>query len=102
MYNLASKIFSLFLDPLALAIILLVCAFLVRKRRPKVFQITYVVTMVFLAVAACPTVQLWLTASLKCQYPDHDVDSYPAAQAIVVLGGAISHAEHSPPLQWNR
>ena len=89
MYNLASKILSLFLDPLALAIILLVCAFLVRKRRPKVFQIAYVVTVMFLAVAACPTVEVWLTASLEGQYPDRGVDSYPSAQAIVVLGGAI-------------
>ena len=89
MYNLASKILSLFLDPLALAIILLVCAFLVRKRRPRVFQITYIVTVMFLAVAACPTVEVWLTASLERQYPDRDVDSYPSAQAIVVLGGSI-------------
>jgi len=89
MYNLASKILSLFLDPLALAIILLVGAFLVRKRRPKLFQITYVVTLLFLAVAACPTVEAWLTASLERQYPDRDVDSYPSAQAIVVLGGTI-------------
>jgi len=89
MYNLASKILSLFLDPLALAIILLVCAFLVRKRRPKVFRITFVVMVMFLAVAACPTMEVWLTASLERQYPDRDVDSYPSAQAIVVLGGTI-------------
>ena len=98
MYNLASKILSLFLDPLALAIILLVCAFLVRKRRPKIFQITYVGTLMFLAVAACPTVEVWLTASLERQYPDRDVDSYRSAQAIVVLGGTIhmpSTAHHA-------
>lgn len=89
MYNLASKILSLFLDPLAFAIILLACAFLVRKRRPKVFLITSVVTVMFLAVAACPTVEVWLTASLERQYSDRDVDSYPSAEAIVVLGGTI-------------
>mgnify|MGYP001310860667 CR=1 FL=1 len=38
MYNLASKILSLFLDPLALAILLLVCAFLIQKLRPKIFM----------------------------------------------------------------
>ena len=97
MYNLAGKSLSLFLDPLALAIILLVSAFLVKKRRPNVFQITYVLTVMFLAVAACPTVEVWLTASLERQYPDRAIDSYPSAQAIVVLGGSIrmpSSAHH--------
>jgi uncharacterized SAM-binding protein YcdF (DUF218 family) len=89
MYNLASKILSLFLDPLALAIILLLCAFLFRKRRPKVFEITFIVSVLFLLTAGCPTVESWLTASLERQYPDRDADSYPPAQAIVVLGGSI-------------
>jgi uncharacterized SAM-binding protein YcdF (DUF218 family) len=89
MYNLASKILSLFLDPLALAIILLVCAFLVRKRRPRVFEITFVVSVVFLLLAGCPKVENWLTTSLERQYPDIGADSCPSAQAIVVLGGAI-------------
>jgi len=89
MYNLASKILSLFLDPLALAIILLVCAFLVRKRRPRVFEITFGVSVVFLLIVGCPTVENWLTNTLERQYPDIPADSCAPAQAIVVLGGAI-------------
>ena len=89
MYNLASKTLPLFFDPFVLAIVLLVCSFLVRKQRPKVFQITYVVSVLFLLIAGCPTVEGWLTGSLEGQYPDAGADSYLSAQATVVLGGTI-------------
>ena len=89
MYNLASKTLPLFLDPLVLALVLLVYCFLVRKQRPKLFQISYVVSVVLLLVAGCPAVDGWLTGSLERQYADADADSYPSAQAIVILGGAI-------------
>lgn len=89
MYNLASKTLPLFLDPFVLAIVLLVCSFLVRKRRPKVFQITYVVSVMLLLIAGCPTVEGWLTGSLEGQYPDAGADSYPPAQAIVVRENAL-------------
>src|SRR5450755_4455759 len=89
MYNLASKILPLLLDPLVLAIVLLACSFLVRKRRPKVFHITFAVAVIQLLVAGCPTVESWLTGSLERQYPDAGADYYPSAQAIVVLGGTI-------------
>ena len=89
MSNLASKTLPLFLDPFVLAIILLVGSFLLRKRWPKVFQITYVVSVILMSVAGCPTVEGWLTGSLEGQYPDAGADSYPSAQAIVVLGRTI-------------
>lgn len=89
MYNIASKILPLFLDPLAVLIVLLVSAFLIRKQRPKLFEVTFVVTVILLAIAACPAVEGWLTRSLESQYPDTGAESYPAAQAIVVLGGTI-------------
>jgi uncharacterized SAM-binding protein YcdF (DUF218 family) len=98
MYNLASKVLPLFLDPLVVAILLLLCSFLIRKRWPKVFQITYVISVMVLAIAGSPAVAGWLTGSLESQYPDASVDSYPPAQAIVVLGGAIvmpSMAHHA-------
>ena len=85
MYNLASKTLPLFLDPFVVAIVLLVGSFLVRKRRPKVFQVTYVVSMILLLIAGCPTVEGWLTGSLEGQYPDAGADSYPPAQAIVAI-----------------
>ena len=98
MYNLASKILPLFLDPLVLVIVLLVCSFLIRKPWPKIFQIAYVASVLFLLIAGCPTVEGWLTGSLEGQYPDAGANSYPPAQAIVVLGGTIhmpSMAHHA-------
>jgi uncharacterized SAM-binding protein YcdF (DUF218 family) len=89
MYYFASKILPLFLDPLVLAIVLLVGSFLIRKRRPKLFQIAYVVSVILLLVAGSPIVEGWLTGSLERQYPDAGADSYPSAQAIVVLGGTL-------------
>jgi uncharacterized SAM-binding protein YcdF (DUF218 family) len=90
MYNLASKILPLFLDPLALAILLLVCALLVRKRWPGVFQGIYATGVLLLIFLGCPTVSEWLTSSLEDQYPDEGAANYPATQAIVVLGGTIN------------
>ena len=90
MYNLASKILPLLLDPLVLAIVLLVSSFLGRKRRPKLFQIMYVVSVILLSTAGCPIVADWLAGSLEGQFPDVGADFLPSAQAIVVLGGAIN------------
>jgi uncharacterized SAM-binding protein YcdF (DUF218 family) len=90
MYNLASKILPLFLDPVVLALVLLVGSFLVRRRRRKVVQTASLVTLILLAVAGSPIMEGWLSDSLERQYPDLGVDSYPSAQAIVVLGGMPS------------
>ncbi len=95
MYNLASKILPLLLDPLVVAILLLLGSFLVWKRRPRVFLITYGTALILLVIGGCPAVERWLTDRLERQYPDLGVDSYPSAQAIVVLGGAI----HMPSTQ---
>jgi len=89
MYNLASRILVPLFDPFVFVIVLLLCSFLVRRRRPKLFQITYIVSVSILAIAGCPIVDAWLTGSLEGQYPDLGADSYPSAQAIVVLGGTI-------------
>jgi uncharacterized SAM-binding protein YcdF (DUF218 family) len=89
MSNLASKTLPLFLDPFVLAIVLLLCSFLIRKPWPKIFQIPYVVSVILMTIAGCPTVESWLTGSLEGQYPDAGANSYPPAQAIVVLGGTI-------------
>jgi len=90
MYNLASKILSIFLDPLALALLLLVGAWFVRRRRFRVFQSIYVAAVLLLIVLSCPTVSGWLTGSLEDQYPDEGSTAFASAQAIVVLGGAIN------------
>jgi uncharacterized SAM-binding protein YcdF (DUF218 family) len=90
MYNLASKLLPLFLDPLPLATVLLLCAFLFRKRWPTLCQGIYATAVLLLICLGCPTVSGWLIGSLEGIYPDQGAAAYPAAQAIVVLGGTIN------------
>jgi len=90
MYNLGSKILPLFLDPLVLAALLLMCAFLVRKRWSRISGSIYISAMLLLVFLGCPAVSGWLTRSLEGQYPDYGAATSVSAQAIVVLGGAIN------------
>src|SRR5689334_116856 len=89
MYNLASKILPLFLDPLALATLLLLSVFLFRKRWSTLCRAVYTAAVLLLICLGCPTVSGWLIGSLESQYPDLGAAAYPSAQAIVVLGGTI-------------
>ena len=90
LYNLASKIvLPLFFNPLAIAILLLVGGYLIRNRGSRMFQFAYWAGVLLLVVPGCPAVEERLTRSLEEQYPDAGAESYPAAQAIVVLGGTI-------------
>ena len=90
MYNITSKVVSLFLDPLTLALLVLVGAWFVRRRWSKVFLGIYVTAVVFLLVMGCPTTARWLSSSLENQYPDKPAEVFPTAQAIVVLGGSLN------------
>jgi uncharacterized SAM-binding protein YcdF (DUF218 family) len=90
MYNLAGKIVLPYLfDPLAVAILLLVAAYLVRNRWSKTFRYAYCSAVILLVVLGCPAVEERLTGSLEEHYSDTGAESYPAVQAIVVLGGAL-------------
>ena len=90
MYNFASKIvLPLFFNPMAVAILLLLGAYLVRNRWSKMFRWTYYAALLLLIVPGFPAVANLLTRSLEDQFPDAGAESYSAAQAIVVLGGTI-------------
>lgn len=90
MYNVASKILSIFLDPLALIVLLLLGAWLFERRRSRVFQGIYAIAVISLIVLGCPTVSGLLASSLEDQNPDKGTEGVASAQAIVVLGGAIN------------
>ena len=90
MFAAASRIIFLLIDPPALVFILLLCAWLTRKRRPKLFVGLYGSAVVILFLLACPTVSNRIVRTLEDQYPDRGLASEPQAQAIVVLGGALN------------
>jgi uncharacterized SAM-binding protein YcdF (DUF218 family) len=90
MYSFTSKIFTVLCDPLAVVMILIVCAWLFRKRRPALFHSCIAVTLLLLIALASPTVSQWLLGTLESQYPDRGISAEAPAQAIVVLGGTIN------------
>jgi len=87
MYNLASKLLTPLCDPLALAILLLVCALLTWKHRRLAMRLLIVAVVLLLAFSS-KFVSGALVRSLEDQYQDSGLD-VPPAQAIVVLGGTI-------------
>ncbi len=89
MYSLVSKLFSLVVDPVAIVFILLISAFIIRKRHPKLFHSLYVSAIVLLFFLSCPMTSIWLLKSLEKQHPDEGIDGINQAQAIVVLGGSL-------------
>jgi uncharacterized SAM-binding protein YcdF (DUF218 family) len=97
MFNLVSKLLFLFIDPPTLIILLLICAWLVRKRRPKLFVSMYAGALLLLFVLGCPTTSLWLVRSLEDQYPDRGVTVERNAQAIIVLGGSLKLPSDAHP-----
>jgi uncharacterized SAM-binding protein YcdF (DUF218 family) len=87
MFNLASKLLAPLLDPLAVAILLAVCALLVWKRRRLAVRLSIGSAALLLAFSS-KVVERPLVRSLEGQSSDSGMD-VPPAQAIVVLGGAI-------------
>jgi len=87
MYNLAGKLLAPLFDPLALAILLAVCALLAWKRKRLAVRLLIVSVALLLAFSS-KVVERALVRSLENQFPDSGLD-VPPAQAIVVLGGAI-------------
>jgi uncharacterized SAM-binding protein YcdF (DUF218 family) len=97
MFNLASKILFLFVDPPALIFLLLVCAWIIRKRMSKVSLSLYATAVLLLFVLGCPTTSQWLVRSLEDQYPDKGVSVERNAQAIIVLGGSLNLPSDAHP-----
>ena len=89
MFNLASKVLFLFIDPPALILILLIVAWVAQNRRPRFFSGILAATILLLYLLACPKTSRWLVSTLEDQYRDNGIANVPAAQAIVVLGGSM-------------
>ena len=90
MFNLTSKVLFLFVDPPALIFLLLICAWIFRKRSSGLFHFIFAVAVAILLLLASPTSSDGIVRSLESQYPDRSVRDCPASQAIVVLGGNLS------------
>jgi uncharacterized SAM-binding protein YcdF (DUF218 family) len=90
MFNLASKVLFLFIDPPALILILLVIAWIARRRFTRIFPGTLAATLLLFYLLACPKASEWLVSTLEDQYRDNGIANAPAAPAIVVLGGALN------------
>ncbi len=90
MYSYGSRILSLFLDPAALTLFLILCAWAIRKRWSKTHLGLLATAVILLIALGCPTTSNWLVRSLENQYPDKGIAGAPAAQAIVVLGGSLN------------
>jgi uncharacterized SAM-binding protein YcdF (DUF218 family) len=97
MFNLASKVFFLFVDPPALIFLLLICAWILRKRLSRAAVSMYATAILLLFVLGCPTISQWLVRSLEDQYPDKGMAVESNAQAIIVLGGALNLPSDAHP-----
>jgi len=87
MFNIASKLLAPLLSPLTLAVLLAVCSLLAWTHRRIAIRLL-IASVTFLVVFSSTIPSSALVRSLEDQYPDSGME-VPAAQAIVVLGGAI-------------
>ena len=97
MFNLASKVMFLFVDPPALILLLLVFAWIFRKRRSRLSAYIFAAAILLLFVLGNPTTSQWLVSSLESKYPDTGLTIKSNAQAIVVLGGALNLPSEKHP-----
>jgi len=82
-----SKILGALANPLSMALLLLLLAFWMRRRR--VAWIPMLAAFLLLAGLGWQPVSDYLVNSMEGQYPDPGISGQPVAQAIVVLGGAV-------------
>ena len=96
-----TKILSLFIYPVALVALLTVCDLLLALFRRRLLAILFgFVAFALFMVAATPAVGTRMLASLEQQYPQQAMNELPAADAIVVLGGALGLP--LPPRQYTQ
>jgi uncharacterized SAM-binding protein YcdF (DUF218 family) len=85
MFLYLSKILPALLAPFSIVLLLLLAALITRKWRVRAISAVFLV----LLISSCPFVSDFLLRSLEAQYPDRPIDTYPPADAIVVLGGSV-------------
>ncbi len=96
MFLFLSKLLPIFIYPLGLTCILLIVALIALWRRPQIAASCIGLSLVLLLLASNSWVSTWLVRSLEWQ--NLPPESYPNAEAIVVLGGAIR--PQAPPRPW--
>ena len=87
-----AKVFSLLIFPLSLGLVTVLCGLGALRfwRRTGVLLIFLGVSIVW--VPATPAFSLWIRGALEHLYPPQAVETVPAVDAIVVLGGSVSPA----------
>ncbi len=88
---LLSKVLPLFIYPLGLLFILAVIGWLLRYRWTG--GVVLLIAVVQLWAASTPLVATWICGSLEVGQTARLAHNYPTADAVVVLGGAISPAQ---------
>ena len=97
--HLLAKILQQFLYPFNVAVVLLVAAWLLSRRRPRTGRWLLALGLALLVVPGMPVVGRTLLGTLEWRYPTRAAEDYPAADAIVVLGGSTEPAwapRHDP------
>jgi uncharacterized SAM-binding protein YcdF (DUF218 family) len=84
---LVQKIFSELIYPLATCLVLVPLGLLVRWRWPRFGTVVALSGVAWLGLWSLPSASLWLRGTLEHRYAQQAPASYPAADAIVVLGG---------------
>ncbi|MGV0025719.1 YdcF family protein [Phormidesmis priestleyi] len=96
MFLFLSKLLPLFFYPLGLSCLLLIVAFILLWKRPRLAALPIALTLIILLVSSSAWVSDWLVRSLEFQnIPSGEL---PKAEAIVVLGGATE--SQVPPRPW--
>ena len=97
MFNLASKVLFLFIEPSSLVLVLLVFSWFGRKSLPKLTRIAFIFAIVVFCFFSCSITSSWLVDTLENQYADRSIPTAPTAEAIVVLGGSMRLPNRSHP-----
>lgn len=85
-----TKLLSLFVHPLPLGLLLVVAGSTLWYWRRWVGRLALIGGVVILWLPSTPIVSDWLQGTLEARYPPTPVEAVPTADAIVMLGGALS------------
>ena len=84
-----TKVLSLFIHPLSLALLLLGAGLVGAYWWPRIGLAGSMLGLLILWVPSTPVFSGWLQGTLESRYPPDSAEAAPTADAIVVLGGAV-------------
>ena len=86
-----SKIGAYLVSPLSVVLVIGGCGIILMLLSVRrIGALTVVMAMLLLAIAALPPVAHRLVSGLEMSYPVQPVESYPAVETIVILGGSVN------------